>query len=88
MTDFQEKTTEEWNLIGQSICDGKDWRWVSIWAYNIHKMFRTKFPPIKVWEELDLLIGNELEWHQGKNLFGNIRKLALQSELKSLKACI
>jgi hypothetical protein len=80
MNDFAAKTVEEWNLIGKSICDGKDWRWVAIWSYNIHKLFRSKFTSLKIWEELDSLITKELEWHDGKNLFEKIRKLSIHSE--------
>lgn len=80
MNEFLEKTAEEWNLIGKSICEGKEWRWVAIWSYNIHKLFRPKFTPFKVWEELDSLISNELEWHEGKKLFESIRDFSLQTE--------
>jgi hypothetical protein len=84
MRNFPEKTVEEWNLIGKSICDGKDWRWVAIWSYNIHKLFRPKFASIKIWEELDSLIDNELEWHQGKNLFESIRNVSFQTDCNKL----
>jgi len=84
MNDFAAKTVEEWNLIGKSICNGKDWRWVANWSYNIHKLFRPKFASIKVWEELDSLIDNELEWHQGKNLFESIRNVSLQTDCNKL----
>ncbi len=80
MKNVTDKTIEEWNLIGKSICDGKDWRWVAIWSYNIHKLLRSKFTSIKLWKELDSLIANELEWHEGKNLFESIRRFSLQSE--------
>jgi hypothetical protein len=80
MKNFPKKTVEEWNLIGKSVCDGKDWRWVAIWSYNIHKLFRPKFASIKVWEELDSLIENELEWHLGKNLFESIRNVSLKTD--------
>ena len=80
MNNFTDKTVEEWNLIGKSICDGRDWRWVAIWSYNIHKLFRSKFSPIKIWDELDSLINNELEWHEGKSLFESIRNVSLQTD--------
>lgn len=80
MINFPEKTVEEWNLIGKSICDGKDWRWVAIWSYNIHKLFRSKFDSLNIWEELDSLIENELEWHKGKELFESIRTVLLQAK--------
>jgi hypothetical protein len=84
MSNLSNKTVEEWNLIGKSICEGKDWRWVAIWSYNIHKLFRSKFTPIKAWAELDSLITNEIEWHLGKNLFESIRNVSLQTEHNKL----
>lgn len=78
MKNLPEKAVEEWNFIGKSICDGKDWRWVAIWSYNIHRLFRSKFASVKIWEELDSLIGNELEWNKGKDLFESIRKVSLK----------
>lgn len=77
-----DKSPEEWNLIGRSICDGKDWRWVGFWAYNIHRLFKDKFPSRKIWRELDLLICNEKDWHTAKDLFNIKRKTSLESKNK------
>ena len=84
MKKLPEKTVEEWNLIGKSICHEKDWRWVAIWSYNIHKLFRSKLPSKKIWKDLDSLIANELEWHEGKSLFDSIREISLKSKCKKI----
>ena len=77
-----DKSPEEWNLIGKLICKGKDWRWVALWAYKYHRLFRNEFPARKIWRELDSLIAKEQDWHTAKPLFNIIRKTSLESKNK------
>ena len=74
------KSPEEWNLIGESICKGKDWRWVAFWTYNIHSLFKKYFPSRTIWKKLDSLIKTEWDWHTASDLFDLIRQTSLKSK--------
>ena len=74
------RSSEEWNLIGESICKGKDWRWVALWAYNIHRLFKNHFPARSIWRKLDSLISKEWDWHTASDLFELIRRTSLKSK--------
>ena len=60
--------------MGKAICHDRDWRWVAIWAYNVHKLFRGALQHRKVWDDLDGLICRECDWHLGRDLFRAIRQ--------------
>ena len=70
-------TRDELIRTGEIICRGRDWRWVAIWAYNIHRLQRPRMKPREVWDNLDVLICAEWDWHLGRDLFDRIRQLTL-----------
>ena len=72
-----EKSDNELQKIGEKICHGRDWRWVVMWSYNIHKRFRNLMLKREIWDELDKLIQKEWDWHLGRKLFEDIRQVAL-----------
>jgi hypothetical protein len=74
------KSREELLQVGESVCRDREWRWVAIWAYNIHRLFRGTMQRRKVWDELDGLIRVECDWHLGGNLFQSIRQITLSIE--------
>ncbi len=74
------KSKEELFQIGESICVSHDDRWVALWAYNIHLLFRPRFRDREVWSSLDDLIRKEWDWHLGKELFNAIRQETLAAE--------
>jgi hypothetical protein len=74
------KSPEELFQVGEFVCRGREWRWVAIWVYNIHMLFRGAMQPRKVWDDLDGLIRVECEWHLGSDLFRSIRQITLSVE--------
>src|SRR5262245_3719834 len=74
------KSREELLQVGEAICRGCDWRWVAIWIYNIHRLFRKAMQARKVWNDLDELIRLECDWHLGRDLFHAIREVTLNVE--------
>ncbi|MFO1501312.1 MAG: hypothetical protein U1G07_23475 [Verrucomicrobiota bacterium] len=74
------KSNEELIRIGQTICRGREWRWVAFWAYNIHRRFRGCLKSREVWDEMDRLIRVECDWHKGRDLFDQIRQITLSME--------
>lgn len=75
-----DKSRDELLQVGKAICGEHDWRWVAIWAYNIHRLFRAAMEPRKVWDELDTLIRSECDWHLGQDLVHQMRPLAASME--------
>ncbi len=74
------KSHDDLLQMGEIICRGRDWHWVAIWAYNIHRLFRQRMKPRKVWDDLDSLIRVECDWHLARDLFARIRQLTLAQE--------
>ena len=72
-----EMTAAELCQIGERVCHGRDWRWVVMWTYNIHRRFRSAMKKRHVWDEMDLLIQREWDWHLGRKLFDEIRQQSL-----------
>ena len=71
---------DEMIQMGEIICRSRDWRWVAIWAYDIHRLLRPRLKARKVWDDLDALIRAEWDWHLGRDLFHRIRQLTLAHE--------
>jgi hypothetical protein len=74
------KSKEELFKIGERICRSHDERWIALWAYNIHRLFRSRFREREVWKQLDELVQKEWDWHLGKELFDDVRKETLAAE--------
>src|SRR5207302_6304427 len=74
------KSNEELVQVGQRICRCRDERWIALWAYNIHRLFRSQFRERQVWSQLDALIQREWDWHLGKDLFHDVRQETLVAE--------
>ena len=80
MSSISKKTRDELIQMGEMICQGRDWRWVAMWAYNIHRLLRPRMKEREVWGELDALIRAEWDWHFGQDLFHRIRQVTLGQE--------
>ena len=78
------KSRNELLQVGESVCRGREWRWVAIWAYNIHRLFRGAMQRRRIWEELDELIRVEHDWHLGANLFQAILQVTMDVEKAQL----
>ena len=74
------KSKEELFKIGERICRSHDERWIALWAYNIHHLFRSRFQEREVWKRLDELVQKEWDWHLGKELFHDVRQETLAAE--------
>jgi hypothetical protein len=74
------KSREDLLLVGKAICRDRDWRWVAIWAYNVHRLFRGAMQHRKIWDDLDSLLCRECDWHLGRDLFQAIRQVSLNVE--------
>ena len=74
------KSKEELFRIGERICRSHDERWVALWTYNIHRLFRSRFREREVWRRLDDLVQKEWDWHLGKELFEAVRQETLATE--------
>lgn len=70
-----KKPRDELLRIGEAICRGREWRWVALWTYNIHRLFRGRMERREVWDNLDALIRVECDWHKGRELFNQIREV-------------
>jgi hypothetical protein len=66
--------------IGEIICQNRDWRWTSIWSYNVHRLLKPGMKQRKIWDDLDALIRTEWDWHLGRDLFQQIRKVTIAQE--------
>ncbi len=73
-------SNDELLRLGEAICRGRDWRWVAMWTYNVHRLFRPRMEPREIWNKLDALIRSEWDWHIGHDLFQEVRKVALAAE--------
>src|SRR5690349_15387070 len=74
------KSKEELLKIGERICRSHDDRWIALWAYNIHRLFRSHFREREVWTRLDEVVRKEWDWHLGKELFEQVRQETLATE--------
>jgi hypothetical protein len=74
------KSKEELLKVGGRICRCHGERWVALWTYNIHRLFRSQYRERDVWARLDDLIRREYDWHLGRQLFDDIRQVSLAAE--------
>src|SRR5689334_7979826 len=77
---MRSMSREDLVAVGVKICQRRDWHWVAIWCYNIHRLFRSRMKVRDVWKQLDSLIREECDWHLAKDLFSQIRQINLTEE--------
>jgi hypothetical protein len=80
------RSQEELLEVGGRICRCHDERWVALWAYNMHRLFRSQYAECDVWARLDDLIRREYDWHLGRQLFDDIRQVTLAAEKRGVES--
>jgi hypothetical protein len=73
------KTPEDIRQLGMTICSSREWRWCALWVCALHREFRPYFQQRHYWSVWDDLLGREIDWHRGRELFDSIRREALDS---------
>src|SRR5436305_737030 len=73
------KTSEELQKLGLTICSGREWRCCALWVCGLHREFRPHFQQCHYWTVWDDLLGREIDWNRGRELFDSIRHEALDS---------